>query len=722
MTEMDDRVVEALERLRRFGEAIGSSSRDETSELAVRVAVELAPGSSAALYACDGDGRPLSGEPWAQAGDPPLRDVPIHLGERAISLRRRVVGSTADARHTVACFPMLFAGRPMGVLYLFRPPDAGFDQVELLMLENLVNQAAMGIYHARRNAAMQDEISRKEDELARLRRAGLLISSRLRLDETLEAILQMALEVTGARYGIFRLVDREGRNLVTRAVVGERMGKPAVEALPLSATSVTGWAAERRQPVRIADVRAEPWSRLYYPLYHDLEMRSELAVPLIGANGKLEGVLNLESPRVDAFSEEDSLLLQSLATQAIIAIQEARLLDALQEITRGLLMDPPGEVFGRLVALACDLLNASSGAIWEMDGDWIVLRSATEGHVAGDRIPLLGSLTGEAIRSRGPVVSDDVRSDPRFYRPELARSMGWTRALVVPLLAGEDTDPVGALSVYGSELSPGHFAESDWDKKVLTILAHYAALAVHKERRQEELRRAQEQRAVAETFAAVGDVAANLLHNLNNKVGIIPVRVEGIRDKCGPVLEDHPYLSENLAEIERSAVEAMSSVRESLSLLRPLHLAPVAVERCVREAAEAVHPPDGVSIRLSGLDGLPPVTATRQALTLVFTNLLENALSAMDGAGVVEIEGRRAEESVEVSVRDTGRGIPKEMQGRVFEFDFSRGRSGHPSKLGFGLWWVKTLMTRLGGSVSVESDGVHGTVFRLALPVAGEER
>jgi signal transduction histidine kinase len=47
--------------------------------------------------------------------------------------------------------------------------------------------------------------------------------------------------------------------------------------------------------------------------------------------------------------------------------------------------------------------------------------------------------------------------------------------------------------------------------------------------------------------------------------------------------------------------------------------------------------------------------------------------------------------------------------------NFSR-TAAHPGKLGFGLWWVKTLMTRLGGSVVVESDGNHGTTFRLRLP------
>ncbi len=723
-------VLRPLESLNRIGRAVSSSVAGDSSDVeeTLRLVVEsvkvVAPGSSAVLYAYDRESSSLVTTPQAFSGDPPLQSLPDALGERAIALRREIVagGSDGCSGYAVACFPMLVGGQAVGVLYVCRPGDRRFGQVEILMLENLVNQAAMGVYHVRQNALIQSEMARKEDELARLRRAGLLISSRPRLEETLEAILQMALEVTGAKYGIFRLLDRSGQNLVTRAVAGERGGNPAVEALPLNATSVTGWAAKHRHPVRIADVHAEPWSRIYYPLYHDLEMRSELTVPLIGANGKLEGVINLESPEINAFSEEDSLLLQSLATQAIIAIQEARLLDALQEVTKSLLMDQLEAVSNRLVTLACDLLNASSGAIWELKGDMLFLRAATDGHVLGDRIPLHGSLTGHAILSRGPVTSDDVRSDPRFYRPELAQTRGWKRALVVPLLASDDTDPVGALSVYGSEAAPGHFAESDWDKKVLTILAYYAALAVHKAYRQEELEAVQEQKAVAETFAAVGDVAANLLHNLNNKVGIIPVRVEGIRDKCREALLNYPYLAENLGEIERSAGEAMDSVRESLSLLHPLHLSPVDVKACVREAIAAVEPPEGVKIQSEGLTDLPPVTATRQALILVFTNLLANAIAAMDSHGTIIIEGKTVDGWVELSVQDDGQGIPPEMQDRIFEFNFSRGSSGRTGKLGFGLWWVKTLMARLNGSVSVESDGVHGTTFRLKLPRAGWRR
>jgi signal transduction histidine kinase len=225
---------------------------------------------------------------------------------------------------------------------------------------------------------------------------------------------------------------------------------------------------------------------------------------------------------------------------------------------------------------------------------------------------------------------------------------------------------------------------------------------------------------VAETFAAVGDIAANLLHNLNNKVGTIPVRIQGIEDKCQVALLADPYLATNLAEIERSASQAMEAVRENLSHLNPIHLAPVNVAACVAAAISAASLPSGIRIRVEGLDDLPVVAAVQHSLILVFTNLLENAADAMRGSGVVTIRGAVSAGAVEVAVGDSGPGIAPELHDRIFELNFSGRAAVRPGKLGFGLWWVKTLMTRLGGSVTVESDGRHGTTFRLRLPCAEE--
>ena len=526
----------------------------------------------------------------------------------------------------------------------------------------------------------------------------------------------MALEVTDAQYGIFRLVDRQGSNLLTRAIAGARLGQPAVEALPINATSVMGLVAKSRQPLNIADVRVDPWSRIYYPLDHSLEMRSELTVPLIGAGGRLEGVLNLESPQVAAFSEQDSHLLQAFAAQAVIAIQEARLLDALQEVSGRLLAQPCQDVHWRLVELACDLLNASASAIWTLHGDQLKLAAASVGYTRGEHLSLHGSLTGQAILTRGPITCEDVRIDPRFERRELARAHGWTRALIVPLIAGNEGEPVGAFSVYGAAAAPLEFTANDWDKKMLGILAHYAALALQNATRQDALREAQEARAVAETFAAMGDIAANLLHHLNNKVGTIPVRVEGIQDKCASVLAATPYLAANLTAIENAALDAMAAVRERLSLLRPIERAPVNVADCVAGAIQTAALPGEVTVTKTGLTTLPSVMANRESLTLVLVNLLQNAARAMRGRGAIAIKGADQIGWIILSIRDTGPGIPAELHDRIFEFNFSAQPSSSHGNLGFGLWWVKTLMTRLGGSVSVESDGHNGTTFHLRLP------
>jgi signal transduction histidine kinase/putative methionine-R-sulfoxide reductase with GAF domain len=750
--QADPRLLDALASLNQIGAAVNRiSPRDigsveATLRLIVESAIEVVPGTSAVIYTYDRDARAFDLDSRLSAGEPSdyvPNDEPRAdgLGMRAIGQRRRVLSYEEDdvdihpdkvqaGAKAMACHPLVVADRPVGILYVYLHQDRRFSQLELLMLDNFVNQAAMAIYQARRLASVQRDLARREEELSRLRRAGLLISSRLRLEETLEAILQMALDVTDAQYGIFRLVDGRGRNLVARAVAGEGVAHPMMDELPIDSASIMGWVAEHREPLCIHDLNAAPWVRIYQPLYADLRMQSELAVPLVGASGRLEGVLNLESPAVGAFNEQDSLLLQSLATQAVVAIQEARLLDALLEVAQLLLAQPYEQVLDRLVNLACELLNGAASAIWTLEGDELVLQVAGAvtggaGYQRGERLPLHDSLTGQAVVEGRAVRTDDVRVDPRFNRPDLAREQDWSRALVVPLLTNGDEQPgtqrqvAGAFSVYSVGSEPARFAESEWDEKVLTCLAHYAALAVQNEARQKELRAVQKQHAVSETFAVVGDIAANVLHHLNNKVGTIPVRIQGIQDKSKSALLADPYLAKNLEEIERSAAEALESVRENLIHLRPIHPAPVDVAAFAIAAIDAATLPGGVLVEVNGLTDLPPVIAGKQSLTLVFANLLDNAAEAMGGEGIVTIAGTSRGEWVEIAVSDDGPGIPPELHDEIFEFNFSGRASSRPS-MGFGLWWVKTLMARLGGSVAVESDGVRGTTFRLRLPRAQE--
>jgi GAF domain-containing protein/nitrogen-specific signal transduction histidine kinase len=715
--ETDPRLLEALASLNQISSAInqiGSEDADQNDlslQLIVESAIRVVPGSSAVIYTYDQktgmfekesrvSAEPEERKPLSPQDQPDDAPRPNGMGRRTIQRRHRcLLYEEADLDvhpyhaalgvKAVACFPLIVAEQAVGLLYIYLHEERQFTHLEQLMLDNFVNQAAMAIYHARRLAGIRRDLIRKNEELNQLRQAGLLISSRLRLEETLDSILQLALEITGAQYGIFRLLDKNGEYLVTRAVTGMRLERPLVEKLPLHGNSIMAHVARTREPLLISDLRQEPWSQIYYPLDSNLEMRSELAVPLINASGRLEGVLNLESPQLGAFSEDDNHILQSLATYAITAIQEVRLLDALQEAAQLLISQSTQKVLDRLCLMANDLLNTSSSAIWLRNEAGELQLAASDGMI--------------------PSLKD------------IPEKMDQPHVLSIPLPGRDETTALGMFGVFNAEPGEGRSVKSDWDKKVLACLANYAALAVQNESRQQALRISQEKHWTAETFAAVGDISANLLHNMNNKVGTIPVRIQAIQDKYQQMLEADTYLANNLAEIERSATYAMQIVQENLSHLRPIRMEKVNIASRIQEAIRAVHIPETVHIETAGLENLPTVIAGGQSLTFVFRNLIENAIAAMDGHGSIFIQGTHLPEAVEIAVNDSGPGISADLHNQIFELNFSRTRA-QPGKLGFGLWWVKTLMTRLGGSVTVESDGAHGTTFRLHLPSVDEER
>ncbi|MEP6895277.1 MAG: GAF domain-containing protein [Chloroflexota bacterium] len=712
--ETDPRLLEALAILNQISNAINRIGSDDASpndlslQLIVESAIRVVPGSSAVIYTYDQakaifekesrvSAEPEGRKQQTEIDKPDDAPRPGGIGERTI-LRRRKSLSYEEADldvhpyhatlgvKAVACFPLIVAEQAVGILYIYLHEERQFTQLEQLMLDNFVNQAAMAIYHSRRLTKIKRDLTRKDEELNQLRRVGLLISSRLRLEETLDSILQLALEITNAQYGIFRLLDKNGEDLVTRAVSGIQFEKPLTEKLPLDGNSIMAHVARTRAPLLIADLRQEPWAKVYYPLDSNLEMRSELAVPLINASGRLEGVLNLESPNSGAFSDDDNHMLQSLATYAITAIQEVRLLDALQEAAQLLISQPTQKVLDRLCVMANDLLNTSASAIW----------------IANDS----GELQLTSSNGAAQHVEKILRSTQQ--QPN---------TLLIPLPSGDEAKALGMFGVFNAESGVGRSAKSEWDKKVLACLANYAVLAVQNESHQQALRASQEQHWTAETFAAVGDISANLLHNMNNKVGTIPVRVQAIQDKYSQMLEGDSYLANNIAEIEHSATEAMQIVRDNLSHLRPIRMEKIRIAACVMDAIRAVQIPAEIRIEADGLEDLPAVTAGGPSLIFVFKNLIENAIAAMHGNGLIVIKGAAESEWVEISVTDSGPGIAPEIHNQIFELNFSR-TGAQPGKLGFGLWWVKTLMTRIGGSVIIESDGQHGTTFRLRLPAA----
>jgi signal transduction histidine kinase len=455
-------------------------------------------------------------------------------------------------------------------------------------------------------------------------------------------------------------------------------------------------------------------------------MRSELAIPLLGPGGGLEGVLNLESPRAAAFTTEDQRLLAALATQAIIAIQEAKLLDAIEDITAHLISHSPDELLSLLIERACDLLNVPHGVVWALEPESpgvLRLRVSNTDFTPDYEVPVNGSLLGEAIEHRRPAISTDLRADGRIRRRKMLLHMNWSSALIVPLI-GPDGTPRGAFGAYSLETR----IFSDWDTRLLTCLANHATAAFQQAEAIAQVKQAQERQAVAETFAVLGDVSANLLHRVNNLIGLIPAVAQGIVEKR-PDLQADPQTMKSLADIEASARAAMLAARESFAFLRPLQFRATNVRQCYTTAISRLSQrPAHIKLSSSGLHKLPPVWVGEEQLRLVLFNLIENAVEAVGEApGQVHLSGRLVHDPLEASkmwveliLSDTGPGISVDDRDRIFDATFSTKATAR--KLGFGLWWAKTWIQRFGGSLTLAEPSAKvrhlGTTFVIRLPTA----
>jgi signal transduction histidine kinase/putative methionine-R-sulfoxide reductase with GAF domain len=737
------RLLQALASLNTISQAINnldaksSQPIEQILGLIGRSAVKVIPGSSAILYAYDETQRQFTACSSVTADERiqyiPDREPREHgLGARAIDSRQSVVSysdltlqlspkMTSQGVKTGAAFPLIVGESIVGLLYVYLYEERHFSELELLLLENFVNQAAMAIFHAHRSASADQHLARKEEENARLRRAGMLISSRLDLQETLETILQMALEVLDAHYGVFRLVDKKGEFLISAAFAGEIEHAPVSEDLRIDEHSVMGWVAKYRQSLCLEDVKQAPWAGVYHPLYRDLEMRSELAVPLVSASGRLEGVLNLESPRIGAFSEADSHLLHAFATQATIAIQEVKLLESLKEISESILCEGLTPVLDHIICKVIELVNAVDCGIWLLDHQKLVLSAGTEGVKGLGVLPVQEPLLMDVMSNARILPIEALEQISSWWPEGQTMPLEWSHGLVLPLSGGDGQHQrtSGVLCVFYARSEAARFTISSWDEKVISILAHYAVLALQNRDSIEAVQHAQNQATLVETFAALGDVAANLLHQLNNKFGTIPVRVQGLQDRYADLLGQEPYLKKNLTAIEDSARQAMEIMQENLHLLHPIQKQSVILAECLKDTLQTCHIPASVLVEVDGLQSLPPVFAGYQVLRMVFANLIDNAIHAMQEKGHICITAEQVAGAILVRIEDDGPGIPDEIQKKIFEFQFSQSQPQVKQRMGFGLWWVRTIMARLGGAVWVQSDGQHGTIFTLQFPVDG---
>jgi signal transduction histidine kinase/integral membrane sensor domain MASE1/ActR/RegA family two-component response regulator len=329
---------------------------------------------------------------------------------------------------------------------------------------------------------------------------------------------------------------------------------------------------------------------------------------------------------------------------------------------------------------------------------------------------------GTAAHEGRNVVAEDIRTDPswRLYR-EVAERHGLRSCWSVPIrtaLGGV----VGTFALYRSVPSRPDAEEFALVERAASLVG----IALERERREEQLRRAQK-------MEAVGKLAGGVAHDFNNLLTGITGFAESLRATAGASSELAQDASEILRATERGAAltrQLLTFSRQQVLTTRVLDLGEVVhgftgmLQRLIGEDVRLVHRRDSGSIA---------VRADRSQLEQVLMNLVLNARDAMPRGGTltittgaVELDPARAREQelepgphAELAVHDTGIGMSDEVRSRAFDPFFTTKELGKGT--GIGLSTVYGIVKQLGGAVWIESSPGAGATVRIWLRRTREE-
>jgi signal transduction histidine kinase len=336
------------------------------------------------------------------------------------------------------------------------------------------------------------------------------------------------------------------------------------------------------------------------------------------------------------------------------------------------------------------------------------------------------SVVRRALESGQIVATGNAMADPTLRMAQSVILMDLRTIVCIPLCsprAGGEAGAgavLGALYVDNQETSAPFSPES---LKTAEALARHAALAIENarffEREQRtirELRAAQKQLLQSEKLATIGRMAAGLAHELNTPLTYIMGNLE--------LLHAHPLTAgqqEMLGSIAKGADRIKSLTRSLLAFSRvsPEDMVPVDPNDLIERSLELCHYQvlkSGVHLEKDLTAGLPAVKVVSNQLEMALINLVVNAVQAMEAVpgGQLRVTSALRDGRVEITVADTGPGIPETVQPTIFEPFFTTKPEGQGT--GLGLSTVLMVVERHQGTIDYTTQTRVGTTFRITLP------